>query len=70
MNLEPPFQLTEGERTHPLWTRLKSHLEDRLRDARNMLERDKSENETAILRGQIKCLKSLIGLGDDPPKDG
>jgi hypothetical protein len=63
------FQLTEGERSHPLWMRLKSHLQDRLAAAR--LQNDHLSNgepDTAAQRGKIACLKSIIGLGDDRPQ--
>ena len=36
------------------------------------LQNDKAQTEleTAVLRGQIKCLKGLLALGDDPPLTG
>jgi hypothetical protein len=65
------FQLTDGEKSHPLWARLKSHLESRLAAAR--VRNDDammSPIDTAALRGSIKTLKSLIRLGDDVPLIG
>ncbi len=63
-----PFTLTDGERTHPLWLRLTAHLTDKLNTAR--IKNDDAgltELETASLRGQIKCLRALIGLGTSRP---
>ena len=62
------FELSEGDKLNPLWLRLKEHLQMRLVEARG-----KNDNEaldatgTAALRGQIKLLKVLIGLGDERP---
>ena len=64
------FALTDGERHHPLWTRLSAHLTERLRDLRGRNDGPLNELETATLRGQINCLKGIIALGDDPPTDG
>lgn len=61
------FDLTEGEKSHPLWHRLKAYLTDRLETARISNDRALSEHETAALRGEIKTLKALISLGDDRP---
>jgi hypothetical protein len=62
------FTLTDGERTHPLWLRLQAHLQDKLNTARIKNEDAAlSEQETATLRGQIKCLRGLIALGTDRP---
>jgi hypothetical protein len=61
------FALTEGEKAHPLWVRLKRHLEERLHDARLRNDKALTEFETAGLRGHIACLKSIIALGDEPP---
>jgi hypothetical protein len=60
------FELSDGERAHPLWARFKAHLLDRLADARTRND-DASANEpaTAMLRGRIACLKALIALGDE-----
>ena len=61
------FQLTDGEKSHPLWARLKAHLEDRLAAAR--VRNDDPAmlaDQTAALRGRIGCLKSIIALGDEP----
>lgn len=64
------FALTDGERHHPLWVRISAHLQTRLLQLRGKNDGALSEMETAALRGQIACLKSLMALGDEPPKDG
>lgn len=45
-------------------------MTEKLREARGRNDGPLSEMETAMLRGQIKTLKGLIELGDDPPNDG
>jgi hypothetical protein len=58
------FELTEGEKAHPLWARLKAHMQDRLADARIRNDASMTEMETAALRGRIACLKTFIALGE------
>jgi hypothetical protein len=68
---EPPFALTEGEKSSGLWIRLSGHLETKLREARGKNDGPQSEQDTAMLRGKISTLKALIALGDEsPPQDG
>ena len=65
------FQLAAHEKASHLWQRLRAHLEDRLAFAR--MRNDAvllSEHDTAALRGEIRSLKRLIALGDDPPMTG
>lgn len=64
------FQLTEHDKAQGLWVRLKAHLEDRLADARKRNDTLLAEYETAMLRGEIRCLKRIIALGDDRPVTG
>lgn len=65
------FELRDGEKSHPLWKRLRAHLEQRLADHRAKNDDPAmTEIQTAALRGQIKCLKGLIALGDDRPLTG
>lgn len=66
---EAAFSLADGERAHPLWTRLRRHLEYMRDRERERNDRPMSESETANVRGRIKMLKELIRLGDDPPPD-
>ena len=65
--LEDKFRLTDGERAHPLWLRLAAHLEQQLINLRGKNDGPLSEMETATLRGNISCLKSIIALGKAPP---
>lgn len=70
-NDEPDtFELSEGEKMHPLWARLKAHLEQRLQTLRVRNDRPQTEFGTATLRGQIKELKAFIALGKDRPQTG
>ena len=62
-----PFELSPQDKLHPLWTRLRAHLEDRLAQARIRNDAVLPEAETAALRGEIKALKRIIALGDDRP---
>lgn len=64
------FELSDGEKMHPLWVRLKAHLETQLQSLRERNDRPQTEFETATLRGHIKCLRALIALGDDRPQTG
>lgn len=67
----PDFALSDGERMHPLWLRLRAHLVDRLADAR--IRNDGAtltEQATAELRGRIAAYKALIDLGKDRPLIG
>lgn len=59
--------LSEHDKAHPLWQRLRLHLEDRLDDLRVRNDVNQTEQSTATLRGEIKCLKKLIALGADRP---
>jgi hypothetical protein len=62
------FTLTEGEKSHPLWMRLKSHFIDKLEVCRAKNDDPNlTEAQTAALRGQIATLKTLISLGDSRP---
>jgi hypothetical protein len=66
-----PFTLSENDKHHPLWLRLKAHFEERLAAARRRNDHHLSEPETALVRGEIKFLKATISLGDElPPQDG
>lgn len=54
-----------------MWLRLQVWLEERLADARRRNDSPKlSEQETAVLRGEIKTLNRIIALGKDPPMTG
>lgn len=62
------FEMTDGEKAHPLWMRLKAHFETHLQTLRTRNDRAMTELETATLRGHIHFLKAAIALGDDRPQ--
>lgn len=64
------FSLTGHDKAQGLWLRLRAHLEERLADLRVRNDALQSEYETASLRGEIRCLKKLIALGDVRPMTG
>jgi hypothetical protein len=62
------FQLTDGERAHPLWQRLKAHWTNQLALARARNDNAAlTEAQTAELRGRIAAHKSNLGLGEPRP---
>ena len=61
------FALSEADKAHGLWLRLRAHFEERLALARQRNDAIQPEDMTAALRGEIKTLKGLIALGDDRP---
>lgn len=65
-----PFELSDGEKMHPLWVRLKAHFEAELLRLRVKNDRALTEIETATIRGHIEFLKAAIRLGDDRPPTG
>lgn len=67
-NAPDPFVLTPGEKTSSTWLRLKDFMETELKIARTKNDDLKlDEIQTAITRGRIQTLKSLIALGDISP---
>lgn len=63
------FELSDGDKVNPFWVRFKQHLQSELNLARLRNDNIKAtEQETAVMRGEIKKLKALIALGDDRPK--
>lgn len=64
------FQLSYSEKSTQLWFRLKQYMEDKLDQARRRNDASLTEQETATIRGEIRCLKSIIALGDDRPVTG
>lgn len=66
--LELPFELNNAERISPLWIKISTELEKKLAGLRIKNDNETlTERETAALRGQIKSLKVILGLGDEPP---
>jgi hypothetical protein len=64
------FELTEVEKHQALWIKLSAYLRTRLTALREQNDFSRSEVDTAITRGQIMLVKSLIAIGDAPPQDG
>jgi hypothetical protein len=60
---ELPFALTSSERNSALWLRLDRYWKDRLDRLRAQNDGDKSDIETANLRGRIAELKTIVALG-------
>lgn len=69
MTPDPPFALTESEKRSALWQRLDAHFRAQLELWRSKNDGLMSPEETAMIRGQIKTLKGMIGLGksETPP---
>lgn len=67
MTPDPPFTLTETEKRSALWQRLDAHFRTRLELLRAKNDGPMTPEETATIRGQIKCLKGMIDLGKDAP---
>ncbi len=65
-----PFILSESEKLHPLGLRFKAYFTERLDALRQRNDVSQPEQDTAILRGEIRCLKQLITLWDDRPVTG
>ena len=61
---EPKFELSAAERDGALWLKLAAHLEKQLAYCRIQNDGDKTEIETAAIRGRIACLKSLLALSN------
>lgn len=67
-DIPPPFTLSESERRSSLWLRLSSYMTERRAILRGKNDDDNlTPTQTASIRGQLKCLKGLIELGDEPP---
>ena len=62
-----PFELSDADRYSATWMRLKAHLQTELQALRERNDAPQPEQDTAMLRGQIRSLKRIIALGDDRP---
>lgn len=69
MTPRPQLVLTIEERRSALWAKLSDHFEYRLSEMRKQNDSDKSDTDTANLRGRIAELKLIISLGVDPVKE-
>jgi hypothetical protein len=63
------LKLEEHETKTALWQRLEAHFKEELESARRKNDRQKTELDTAFLRGRIAQLKSFLALGE-PPRPG
>lgn len=66
---KPPFTLTKEEKLSPLWRALVAHWEDRLEVLRTQNEANRSEVETALLRGRIAECRLNLQLGKEEFKN-
>ena len=62
------IQLTQAERDSALWGKIADHLEARIDSHRRQNDNDKTDIETATLRGKIQEAKSLLSLGKEKPE--
>lgn len=67
---EPPFHLTDGDRMSPVWMKLMKQWALQLEVLRNQNDGDKSDTETAKLRGRIAQLKAVMALDKGPIVSG
>lgn len=66
MTPKPPFALTHDERNSPLWRKLVAHMAEQVDQLRQQNDVDRSETETARLRGRIAAYKDMLGLNKEP----
>lgn len=62
---KPPFKLSLEDRESLVWKRLMTHFGERLEVLRTQNDGDKSEAETAKLRGRIAELKAILALNKE-----
>jgi len=65
--MNPELILTPGEKLSPVWQKVLRILEAKLEAARGALEASHTLDETNVLRGQIKTLRSLLRMNEDTP---
>lgn len=63
------MKLSPHEIDGSAWKKTAAYIEDKLRTYRTALERDKTELETAKLRGQIQALKLVLKLAEPEQPD-
>lgn len=61
--------LTPGERNSNVWLKLRSAVEETLESYRLRLEKPQPEADTALVRGRIEILRSILDLGKDRPPE-
>ena len=59
------LDLTEADIHSSLWLKLLKHWQARIDDLRKMNETDKTEIETAKLRGRIAEVRMMTGRSDE-----
>jgi hypothetical protein len=67
--MNTPFALSTEDKYSSLWRRLMAHWEDKINTLHTLNEGDRSEIETAKLRGRIMELRSALALNRDPILD-
>lgn len=60
----PRFALDPSDRISPTWGKLSRYLNARLEQHRLQLEGDKTDTQTAKLRGQIAEVRALLRLAE------
>lgn len=71
METRESFQPTPQERQGELWRRLMLHFAARIAALHVQLEdATKTPEATAVLRGEIRALRSLMRLDKEPPSSG
>lgn len=59
--------LSASDKLNPLWISLMSHWTARLEQQRMQLEGNKSETDTAVLRGRIAEIRACMRLNNEVP---
>lgn len=59
--------LLDSDKKSGTWLRLKQHLEEQIDLCRRKNDGDIDQLATASLRGEIRALKRILMLGEDPP---
>ena len=63
------MNLSEGERNHPLWLKIESHLKERIGILRAKNDGPLDAVQTATIRGQTAEAKAMIAWGLAPIQD-
>ena len=64
--MKEKFYLTEGDKQSATWRKLSVELQRRLDDSRVRNDAPQAEESTAMIRGEINCLKVLLALSKPP----
>ncbi len=60
------FELTYGEKSHPIWQKIYKHFVEELEHERVELEKSHDEKATAEIRGKIRAIRTMLRLNDEP----